>query len=130
MRASALDGTINELIGLTVDTEPQLRTMLRLSLEPGPHQELLLRQAARSGGSTKALAPLQARLDPAELHRLVIAIRAALRIEALVWAGPRSGSIPPGGVRADGGGRRSRSCERRSRKPTSAHRTAVTPIAQ
>ncbi|MCW3015506.1 MAG: hypothetical protein JWO02_2598, partial [Solirubrobacterales bacterium] len=31
-----LDRTIAELIGLTVDTEPELRTMLRLSLEPGP----------------------------------------------------------------------------------------------
>ena len=80
-----LDRTITELIGLTVDTEPQLRTMLRLSLEPGPHHELLLRQGRAIGWIEKALAPLQARLDPAELHRLVIAIRAACGIEALVW---------------------------------------------
>ena len=80
-----LDRTIAELIGLTVDTEPQLRTMLRLSLEPGPPHELLLRQGRAIGWIEKALAPVQARLDPAELHRLVIAIRAACGIEALVW---------------------------------------------
>jgi AcrR family transcriptional regulator len=80
-----LDRTIDELIRLTVDTEPQLRTMLRLSLEPGPHHELPLRQGRAIGWIEKALAPLQARLDPAELHRLVIAIRAACGIEALVW---------------------------------------------
>src|SRR5215216_550227 len=39
-----LDRTIRELIRLTIDTEPELRTMLRLSLEPGPKDELLLRQ--------------------------------------------------------------------------------------
>ena len=33
-----LDRTIAELIRLTVDTEPELRTMLRLSLEPGPSE--------------------------------------------------------------------------------------------
>ena len=80
-----LDRTLDELIRITVDTEPQLRTMLRLSLEPGAHHELLLRQGRAIGWIEKALAPLQARLDPAELHRLVIAIRAACGIEALVW---------------------------------------------
>ena len=80
-----LDRTIAELIGLTVDTEPELRTMLRLSLEPGPPHELLLRQGRAIGWIEKALAPLQARLEPAELQRLVIAIRAACGIEALVW---------------------------------------------
>lgn len=80
-----LDRTIAELIALTVDTEPELRMMLRLSLEPGPPQELLLRQGRAIGWIEKALAPLQTRLDPAELRRLVIAIRAACGIEALVW---------------------------------------------
>jgi AcrR family transcriptional regulator len=80
-----LDRTIAELIGLTVDTEPELRTMLRLSLEPGPPHELLLRQGRAIGWIEKALAPLQARLDPPELRRLVLAIRAACGIEALIW---------------------------------------------
>ena len=68
--------TIAELIRITLDTEPQLRTMLRLSLEPGPPHDLLLRQGRAIGWIEKALAPLEGRLDPAELHRLVIAIRA------------------------------------------------------
>jgi AcrR family transcriptional regulator len=80
-----LDRTIAELIGLTVDTEPELRTMLRLSLEPGPPHELLLRQGRAIGWIEKALVPLQARLDPPELRRLVLAIRATSGIEALVW---------------------------------------------
>jgi AcrR family transcriptional regulator len=80
-----LDRTITELIGLTVDTEQELRTMLRLSLEPGPPHELLLRQGRAIGWIEQALAPLQARLDPAALRRLVLAIRAACGIEALVW---------------------------------------------
>ena len=80
-----LDRTIAELIRLTVDTEPELRTMLRLSLEPRPPHELLLRQGRAIKWIEKALAPLQARLDPPELRRLVLAIRAACGIEALVW---------------------------------------------
>jgi AcrR family transcriptional regulator len=80
-----LDRTIAELIGLTIDTEPELRAMLRLSLEPGPPHELLLRQGRAIGWIEKALTPLQARLDPPELRRLVLAIRAACGIEALVW---------------------------------------------
>ena len=80
-----LDRTIAELIGLTLDTEPELRTMLRLSLEPGPPHEQLLRQGRAIGWIDKALAPLQERLDPPELRRLVLAIRATCGIEALVW---------------------------------------------
>jgi AcrR family transcriptional regulator len=80
-----LDRTISELIALTVDTEPELRTMLRLSLEPGPRHELLLRQGRAVAWIEKALDPLQGRLDPPELRRLVFATRAACGIEALVW---------------------------------------------
>jgi AcrR family transcriptional regulator len=80
-----LDRTIAELIALTVDTEPELRTMLRLSLEPGPSEELLLRQGRAIGWIEEALAPLQGRLPPSALRRLVLAIRSACGIEALVW---------------------------------------------
>ena len=80
-----LDRTVAELVRLTVETEPELRTMLRLSLEPGPPQPLLLRQGRAIGWIEQALAPLQARLSPAELRRLTLAIRAACGIEALVW---------------------------------------------
>jgi AcrR family transcriptional regulator len=80
-----LDRTIAELIRLTVDTEPELRTMLRLSLEPGGGEELLLRQGRAIGWIEDALAPLQGRLRPSALRRLVLAIRSACGIEALVW---------------------------------------------
>jgi AcrR family transcriptional regulator len=80
-----LDRTIAELIRLTVDTEPELRTMLRLSLEPGPTEELLLRQGRAIGWIEEALAPLQHRLPPSALRRLVLAVRSACGIEALVW---------------------------------------------
>jgi AcrR family transcriptional regulator len=80
-----LDRTITELIRLTIDTEPELRTMLRLSLEPGPREELLLRQGRAIGWIEEALAPLRAALGSADLRRLVLAIRSACGIEALVW---------------------------------------------
>jgi AcrR family transcriptional regulator len=80
-----LDRTIRELIRLTIDTEPELRTMLRLSLEPRAGEELLLRQGRAIGWIEEALAPLRGRLSRAELRRLVLAIRAGCGIEALVW---------------------------------------------
>jgi AcrR family transcriptional regulator len=80
-----LDRTIRELIRLTIDTEPELRTMLRLSLEPGPPEELLLRQGRAIGWIDEALAPLRDRLRPTELRRLVLAIRSACGLEALIW---------------------------------------------
>lgn len=80
-----LDRTISELIRLTIDTEPELRTMLRLSLEPGPKEELLLRQGRAIGWIEEALAPLRGRLPRSKLRRLVLAIRSACGIEALVW---------------------------------------------
>jgi AcrR family transcriptional regulator len=83
--AERLDRTIAELIRLTIDTEPELRTMLRLSLEPGPNEELLLRQGRAIGWIEEALAPLRSRLTGRALRRLVLAIRSACGIEALVW---------------------------------------------
>jgi AcrR family transcriptional regulator len=80
-----LDRTIGELIRLTIETEPELRTMLRLSLEPRPGEELLLRQGRAIGWIEQALAPLKGRLSRPALRRLVLAIRSACGIEALVW---------------------------------------------
>jgi AcrR family transcriptional regulator len=80
-----LDRTIGELIRLTIDTEPELRTTLRLSLEPGPEEELLLRKGRAIGWIEEALAPLRDRLPPSTLRRLVLAIRTVCGIEALVW---------------------------------------------
>jgi AcrR family transcriptional regulator len=48
-----LDRTIAELIRLTIDTEPELRTMLRLSLEPGPGRSCCSAKAAQLAGSRR-----------------------------------------------------------------------------
>jgi hypothetical protein len=72
---------------LLLDTEPQQRTTLRLSLEPdaGNSEPLLLRQGRAIRWFEDALAPLRDRLPEAALRRLVLATRASCGIEALVW---------------------------------------------
>ncbi len=70
-----------------LEYEPELRAMLRLSLEsPSPSQGALpLRQGRAIGWIEDALAPLRERLSESELHRLALSIRTTLGIEALVW---------------------------------------------
>lgn len=82
-----LDLVIDAFTRLMVDTEPQLRTMLRLSLEvdAADRPQLLLRQGRVIGWIEEALAPLRGQLSEPELRRLVLAIRSAVGIEALVW---------------------------------------------
>lgn len=82
-----LDLVIETFLRLIVDTEPQQRTMLRLSLEPDPslRGELPLRQGRAIGWITEALAPLRDRMSEAQLRRLAVAIRSAAGIEPLVW---------------------------------------------
>src|SRR5918998_401589 len=85
--AARLDLAVEALARLTVEIEPELRTMLRLSLDPdlGAHKPLVLRQGRAIGWLEEALAPLRDRMPEAALRRLVLAIRAACGIEALVW---------------------------------------------
>ena len=82
-----LDMVIQTFLRLIVDTEPQQRTMLRLSLEPDPslRGELPLRQGRAIGWIIEALAPLRARISEARVRRLALAIRSAAGIEPLVW---------------------------------------------
>ena len=82
-----LDRVTESLAHQLVEHEPELRAMLRLSLEmPPPDQDALpLRRGRVIGWLEDALAPLQGRLPAAELRRLVLAIRATLGIEPLVW---------------------------------------------
>jgi AcrR family transcriptional regulator len=80
-----LDRTLEEFLRITLATEPELRTMLRLSLEPEPHEEPLLRQGRAIRWIGEALAPLGGRLSGEELHRLALAIRSSCGLEALVW---------------------------------------------
>ncbi len=70
-----------------LEHEPELRAMLRLSLEtPPPDREALpLRQGRAIRWIEDALAPLREQMPESELHRLALAIRATIGIEALVW---------------------------------------------
>ena len=85
--AARLDTVISAFTNLIVDTEPQQRATLRLSLELEPDRErpLPLRQGRAIGWIGEALAPLRSTLGDKQLHRLVLAIRSATGIEALVW---------------------------------------------
>jgi AcrR family transcriptional regulator len=85
--AARLDAVIDAFTQLITDTEPQQRTMLRLSLEPdaAEHEPGLLRKGRAIGWIEQALAPLRSQLSTKELRRLVLAIRSATGIEARVW---------------------------------------------
>jgi AcrR family transcriptional regulator len=82
-----LAAVVDAFTRLIVDTEPQQRTMLRLSLEAdSTHRDpLLLRQGRAIGWIEEALSPLRSQMSQSELRRLVLAIRSATGIEALVW---------------------------------------------
>jgi AcrR family transcriptional regulator len=84
--AQRLDAVIDAFTRQIVENELQQRTMLRLSLEPFPRDgELLLRQGRAIGWIEDALTPLRSEMTDAQLRRLVISIRSAVGIEALVW---------------------------------------------
>ncbi|OLE25487.1 MAG: TetR family transcriptional regulator [Actinobacteria bacterium 13_1_20CM_3_71_11] len=82
--ADRLDQVMRAFARVTLDWEPQLRTSLRLSLEPGAEQPVL-RQGRAIGWIEDALAPLRTTDPEVDVHRLAVAIRAATGIEALVW---------------------------------------------
>jgi AcrR family transcriptional regulator len=83
-RFDAVIGTFTQLVA---DTEPQLRAMLRLSLEPDAQAEdtALLRKGRAIGWIDEALRPLRGQLSENEIRRLVLAVRSATGIEARIW---------------------------------------------
>jgi AcrR family transcriptional regulator len=84
--AERLAAAVKAFVDIVLDTEPQLRTMLRLSLEPsGPRVDSPLRKGRAIGWFEDALAPLRKQLGQAGVHRLATAIRSATGIESLVW---------------------------------------------
>jgi AcrR family transcriptional regulator len=82
-----VDRVVDEVTRMLIENEPELRTMLRLSLEPeGTHKErLLLRQGRVIGWLEDALQPLRGKIPRSDVRRLVYAIRVCVGIEALVW---------------------------------------------
>jgi AcrR family transcriptional regulator len=84
--AARFQAVIEAFTQLVADTEPQQRTMLRMSLEPdAAEHDLPLRKGRAIGWIEEALQPLQGRLSAEELRRLVLAVRSATGIEARVW---------------------------------------------
>lgn len=81
-----VETVVRRFLTMVVDTEPQQRTMLRLSLtggvEPG---QLHLRQGRAVGWISEALAPWRQRLGDDGVRRLAVAVRAVSGIEPLVW---------------------------------------------
>lgn len=77
---------VRGFIDMVLETEPQQRTMLRLSLERGDEpRDLPLRKGRAIGWFEDALAPLVPQLSKAGVRRLAIAVRSAVGIESLVW---------------------------------------------
>lgn len=89
-----LDAAAAALGKLILEHEPELSAQLRLSLEHdgpegdgtgGVRRDLPFRTGRAAVWIEEALAPLHGRLSEPQLHRLVLAIRTTLGIEALVW---------------------------------------------
>jgi AcrR family transcriptional regulator len=79
-----------------LEWEPQLRSALRLSLEPAgggqgvergsaPMDRPLLRRGRAIAWIEEALAPLRHDRRDIDVHQLAVAIRSATGIEALIW---------------------------------------------
>ena len=82
-----LDAVTEALANQLVGHEPELRAQLRISLESDgdqPH-ELPFRTGRAISWIEEALAPLHERMPAPEIRRLVLAVRCAVGIEALVW---------------------------------------------
>ncbi len=78
---------IQQFTELILATEPQQRTMLRLSLEmpPAGRTSLPLRQGRAIAWIEEALEPVRETIPEDAFHRLVLAIRTTAGIEALAW---------------------------------------------
>ena len=85
--AERLDLVVRVIHRTVLDDEAQQRTMLRLSLDPTPHdaEDLPLRQGRAIPWLTEALEPVRPTVGDDGLRRLVLAIRSAIGVEALVW---------------------------------------------
>jgi AcrR family transcriptional regulator len=81
-----LEIAVRALGRMIVEGEPAYRAVLRLSLEEDSRrEELVLRRGRAIGWIEDALEPLRGTLPKADLRRLVLAVRSATGIEALVW---------------------------------------------
>jgi AcrR family transcriptional regulator len=79
-----LDAVMTAFTRYNFTWETQLRTALRLSLEPAADQPVL-RQGRAIGWIAEALEPLRHSHPHVDITRLAIAIRSATGIETLIW---------------------------------------------
>jgi AcrR family transcriptional regulator len=79
-----LDAFMAAFTRYNLEWEPQLRSALRLSLEPGAARPAL-RQGRAIAWIEHALEPLRASHPGIDVRALAIAIRSAAGIEAMVW---------------------------------------------
>jgi AcrR family transcriptional regulator len=79
-----LDALMTAFTDYNFTWEAQLRTALRLSLEPAADQPTL-RQGRAIDWITEALTPLRHSHPHVDIHQLAIAIRSATGIETLIW---------------------------------------------
>jgi AcrR family transcriptional regulator len=98
--AERLEEVARSLTRQIVEHEPELRAMLRLSLDPGASgsRDLPFRKGRRITWVADALEPLRAGMPEPEFERLVHAIAAAVGIEALVWLTDIAGLSREGAV--------------------------------
>jgi AcrR family transcriptional regulator len=82
-----LEIVVTAITRQVLEHEAALRTMLRLSLESDPElrADLPFRTGRRIQWIAEALQPLRGRVAKGDLDRLVLAIAAAVGIDALVW---------------------------------------------
>ena len=85
--AERLDAVVRNFSAMIVDTEPQQRTMLRLSLEAtlAERAALPLRQGRAIAWIAEALDGVRSDFTEQQFRQLVLSIRATIGIEALVW---------------------------------------------
>ncbi|MFE9581823.1 TetR/AcrR family transcriptional regulator [Nocardia sp. NPDC006044] len=83
--AARLELVMRECVRITREWEPELRTSLRLSLEPDATDTTLLRRGRGIGWLEHALAPLRAHRPGLDVHRLAVTIRSATGIESYIW---------------------------------------------
>lgn len=90
-----LQGVVETITSWVLEWDLELRTALRLALEPGASEDPLRMRAGRAvGWIADALAPLADRVPPDELEQLTLAIRCAIGIEAFVVLSDVAGCSP------------------------------------
>ncbi|WP_433594239.1 TetR/AcrR family transcriptional regulator [Nocardia sp. CA-145437] len=80
-----LDLVMRECVRINLEWEPELRTSLRLSLDPAAGNPSPLRRGRVIGWIEHALEPLRITHPDIDIHRLAIAIRSATGIESFIW---------------------------------------------